>query len=1110
MSIKKACHTAVFILALASLFACGGEQSAAPLPAVPVTQAPPPAAEPLQAQATAAKPEKSEISADFNAANLALYLDQDKDGLVDAIDNDPLTPLRVVSGEGTLQIASIATDIDGYLADNTVIAGKSITGKLLNSDRYSAPFYLLWHSPQGIQAQQVVVDAQGHFTVAMDEVVPTGVSIAAQGVESKSIMVIAYSAQAPLIFKQTKAIYTEEPLVFEGIHLDKISELRIGKRVLDFTLEQNTIVARIPKGVTSNVLTWKAGMTEASKVLPLLRKVKLVTDDTIAQAHEWSAISEYGKILLSRPNNSVMALSTISLPVNNKATFLRFYHPSHRKIEAVIWPDSDSIILGTQSTLERHMLNRLSSSLHSNNLEAVKAVINTSFNSDAGQDALARINLLHAQAFSVQMEASLEQEVDNMLSLLSAQIEGIQNDSHKAFLLNNQSSSSLFDYFDDTFAAIFANNVMYQPISKIVSRPTQFGASSYSEMNISLHRDLLTCAGIESLNKPSGIWPSDLCARNEGVYFASVKVTNALTNKVLKTHIKTFIDSNLIGASGWGLLSLDPIAFITSDSGAPLCHMQICQLEFVTGGLGFTTNVSMTKEQQKVYNIVLGRTLLERVVLPIVSELLGLATVDGNITKCLATHITTKAPTSLVSYGIMIADFKAKIDAASRPDDIENILKETVTKYAYDVAASMLSTNELPKCLPAALSQSFFASLQEQVKDFAKKAAIPLRIAETATLLFQGYQAINTPETFTFEVAPRASITSVRTSSSDIDDAIPELFSTNDDDKLFIRGTKFVYLKSDNTNYWPKLRLQDRFGSKQTLQLNESHKVDISDFSWVDIAIPVSDLKPLMEKLRGDIINVSILMDDNDYSAFTSEGLPVIGRDIRWVGQAKVFRATPQNARRGRLITLNGENLQPFGSRNDLKLRLIQANDASKTGEIFKVESATASQIKFRLPQTELPLNFYKLRLETSDPNVQLDVPDDIKIGNLTGALNVLPQSASLVELYDAGAKIDDAIIIYIANANGDISQNGNFLSLELLEDNPLPAVSMWWLNEDLTAQNGGSTNPGQILVTCDAGGTDQICTYRVKGEINVAGKFESINFRGKLQSGDSIAHSFP
>jgi len=407
------------------------------------------------------------------------------------------------------------------------------------------------------------------------------------------------------------------------------------------------------------------------------------------------------------------------------------------------------------------------------------------------------------------------------------------------------------------------------------------------------------------------------------------------------------------------------------------------------------------------------------------------------------------------------------------------------------------------------LRQNFFQSLKEKVKEFAEKAAVPIRVANIATTAFQGFQAIYTPEKFTFEVAPRASITSISTSSSNIDEAIPELFSTVESSKLFIRGTKFVYLQSNGENYWPKLRLQDRFGNKQTLQLNETHKVDISDLSWVDIGIPISDLRPLMKKLRGDIINVSIIMDDNDYADFTSEGLPLPGRDIRWVGQAKVFRATPQNARAGRLITINGENLQSFGARADLKLKLIQANDATKTGEIFKLESATADKIKFRLPSS-LPLNFYKLRLETSDPNVQLDVPDDIAIGNLTGAINVLPQSASLVELYDAGAKIDDAIIIYIANATGDlISQNNSFLSLELLDDNPLPAVSMWWKDENLSAQNNGSTTPGQILLTCDSGGTDQICTYRVKGEINVDGTFKAINFRGKLQSGEDVAHSF-
>lgn len=1077
-----------------------------PTPPVEASSPPPPVEPNTEQQSQIIKPQiqRVVISNSFDEDSI----DQDGDGLIDALDNDPITALQRVSGEGALSLAFIGTDIDGSLQKNNILANGNVSGRVDNSGRYSPPFYLLWHHAKGVQAQEVSLDEYGHFTVIPEEVEPTGVSITAQGVESDAIIVTTYPAQSPLIFTHESPLIMGNSITLRGINTDAISELWLGNEPLDFTATTNTLVTTLPSTAHSNTLIWKSETGVFKQHLMLVREIELAATSHIAELGDWSALSDRSKIILPTQDSTVLSTAIIRLPLSNKPRYLRFYHENNRSVEAVIWPQTRRLVLGTQSTLESHIVRRISAQLKTEQQANVQALIEYTLTTQAGAEALNNLSVLHTKPISLETEQLLKTQVDNMLIALAEQS---QIDQLDIFATSKQRpiqrNSSLFDYFDDTFASVFASNVMYQPISKVVNLRSRHGANDYSGMSIGMYRDLSTCVGLESLNQPAGIWPSDLCARNEGVYFASLKVSNALTNKVLKNHVKEYLDTSMIGASGWGIISLDQIAYITSDKGAPLCHMQACRLEFLTGGLGLGTSVSMTNAQKQAQNIVLGRTMLERVVLPVVGYLLGKANVDGDTGKCLAKHILTKAPTSLVSYGTMIAEFKKKVDSANNEDEVLNTLKETVAKYAYDVAASMLASNDLPTCLSASLTNDYLASLKDKVSDFAEKAALPFLIAEVATTAFQGFQAVSTPEKFIFEVAPRASITRVSTSNST--DNIPELFSTVDSNRLLIRGTKFVYLKPDNSHYWPKLRLADRYGNKQTLQLGEQHKIDISDFSWVDIGIPVSDLKPLMKNLRGDIINVSIIMDDIAYPEFSSEGLPLPGADIRWVGQPKLFKATPQNARAGRLMTLRGENLQSFGSRADLKLTLIQANDENNTGEIFKVESATDTKIQFRLPSS-LPINLYKLRLETSDPDVYIDIPNDISKGNLVGAVNVIPQTASLLELYDAGAKIDDAFIVYVANANGDlISQNNEFLSLELLEDNILPAVTMWWQNEGLSAQNNGSTVPGQVSISCDLGGSDQICTYRVKGEINVNGTFKAINFRGKLKNGDSATHSF-
>lgn len=40
----------------------------------------------------------------------------------------------------------------------------------------------------------------------------------------------------------------------------------------------------------------------------------------------------------------------------------------------------------------------------------------------------------------------------------------------------------------------------------------------------------------------------------------------------------------------------------------------------------------------------------------------------------------------------------------------------------------------------------------------------------------------------------------------------------------------------------------------------------------------------------------------------------------------------------------------------------------------------------------------------------------------------------------------------------------------------------------------------GQISVSCNLGSSDEICTYRVEGEINVYGTFKAINLSRQIE----------
>lgn len=1040
-------------------------------------------------------------------------MDLDQDGLPDSIDLEPEQALTMLSGDTALSIANLGTVINSKEQSeqsstlaNAVIMGRTIAGKINNTAYYAGPFYLLWHKQDEISYQVLELDTNGEFTVDMIEIMPNAVSIATPLYVSEPYHIMAYAVDEPVLFDSSDRVYTGSTVELGGINLEKIETVSIGEQTLSFSVVEEKLHVDIPKQATSKQLVYTSGSHQRFTTLPLYRSISLSGDSSVSNASDWSALSEDQKLRLVSHNNSVFDLPELSLSVGEQLRFVRFYHDQHRDLQAVIWPDSEHITMGTRATIEAAIVARLRGGLTPEGHALVQYFIQDYLNSDIGVQASIDLDNLHKSDYSIKLESALSSTVDDALEYISEQSSAINSILAKSYdWPSNSNTQGVFDYLDDTFTAIFASNTMYEPIMSVVGLQARPGSSTYSGMKIGMYRDLTVCTGLESVNLPAGIWPSDLCVKNTGVYFASLQVTNPVTKTVVKSHVKEYLDTNMIGATGWGILSLSPIGYITSDAGTPLCHMQPCEMEFITGGFGVGTNINLSKTEEKIHDIVFGRTIMERVILPILTSALGLAADQDQTSRCLVTHIVTNAPTSSYSYGTMISEFKKKVDSANNESEVIGTIKETVVKYAYDLAAGMLSTQKLPSCLPAALRQEYLSSLANKVGDFAEKVSVPLRFADIAVQQMQGFEAIITPEKFTFDIAPRAAITSVYTSNST--NGTPELFSNIDSNSLYIRGTKFVYLQSDGTNYWPKLRLIDRYGNKQTLQLNESHKVDISDLSWVDIKIPMSDLRPLMKNLRGETINVSIIMDDDDYSEFSSEGLPLPGRDIKWVGQPKITIARPSIMRAGRLLSLKGENLQSFAARSDLKLTLIQANDSTKTGEILRVESSSESSIKFRLPST-LPTNTYKLKLETSDSTLFLDVPDNVSKDGLTGAITVIPQNASTLQILDSGAKIDDGMIVYVSNSDNKlISQNDSVLSLELAAGNNNPSVWMWWNDTGLSASSG-DTIPHNVLVACQQGGTDQICTYRVKGEVNVNGSFKSVNFRGKLKDAEEQSYS--
>lgn len=1027
-------------------------------------------------------------------------LDSDLDGVVDAQDAAPLTPFALSDGETALSLSELSLwneslwdDGPGEaLAKDRAQSGGLVQGKIENLAFHAGPYLALWYSEQGISSVEIAPDSEGYFITEVPETAVTSVAVLAGNQASLPRKIQTFPASAAIVLEPQERPHLGETMELPVINIPALDYLSLGSQTLEFeTLSATKIRTTLPPMSDSSVLVWESGGSRFSLPLNLNRRVQVVAGEDLVNAESWYRLDQAGRLNLGE-NLSPVQPAYVSVPVSEQAHIVSFYHDEFVSAKGIVWPDTELVTLGLESTLMAHLYER---AIGENiqvlgDLETYMTDVLAGVN---GQRALADLADLHAGLDSNQAYAVLSDWLD--LAVLE---------------LNDYApvqTQGVLDYFDDTFEAIFAGNTMYEPIMSVVDQRSRPGGSSYSGMNVGSYRNLLLCVGINNVNPPSGIWPSDLCTKNTGVYFASAQVTNLVTGKVLKSHVRDYLDTGMIGAKGWGLLSLNEIGYLTSDTGSPLCHMQPCEIEFITGGLGLGTNVRTNNSESRVQLIVLGRTFLERVVLPVLSEAMGGVADSASSGRCLIEHIVRSAPVATISYGTMIADFKKKVDAASNEQEVIATMQETVLKYAYEVATSMLQPGGLPKCLPAAIAKDLTENLSKRVVDFAEDVAVPLRYATIAVNAMRGFEAVNTPELFTFEVAPRASITSMTSSHSS--SGIPELLSTNDSSRLDIRGTKFVYLQSDNSTYWPLLKLRDRYGKSVTKRLGESNKVDISDRSWVDIKVTVEELKPLMAQLRGDIVNVSLLMDDRDYSDFSNEGLPIPGRDVRWVGQPKITSVSPKIARAGRLVTIKGENLQSF-NRADLKVQVSLASDPSQTADITTtVKYLSGSEIQFRLP-SNTPDNVYDVALKTSDPDVALSFDRGASLSGLSGAFVVIPNGASTIQLYDSGARSDDLISVTVTDAAGNtIRQNGEPLSLEIEAGDNLRARWMYWTNTNLSASDGGSTTPGGIEISCVDPNTDRICTWRVRGEVNVDGNFVSLNRRGKLEDFDATLETF-
>ena len=159
---------------------------------------------------------------------------------------------------------------------------------------------------------------------------------------------------------------------------------------------------------------------------------------------------------------------------------------------------------------------------------------------------------------------------------------------------------------------------------------------------------------------------------------------------------------------------------------------------------------------------------------------------------------------------------------------------------------------------------------------------MPLAVANAVNQAYQGWQILIAPEKIVFDVAPRAAITDMTTSSGE-----RTLYADSGSDFLRLYGTNLV--DQTDTGYYPDLVLSDRSGNTARMAITESQVHDASDFSWTDLRITVNELTPLIDQLGGSRFDVTLEMDHADYSGFPDGVLPLPGTHFDWIGDARLI-----------------------------------------------------------------------------------------------------------------------------------------------------------------------------------------------------------------------------
>lgn len=1006
---------------------------------------------------------------------VAWVQDSDGDGIPDEFDADPYNPPVVITSGTPLRIDRLYTPRPGIELEDQVMPGAKLVIETTGLLHYGGPWWLRWHHENGIFAREVFPDDQGRVEVEQPEVMPHAVSLVAATYGTAEHSVQALRANAPRLYPVSERLKAGAQVTLKGERLDQMHNLRLGKRPLPVdSILPNALVVSLPDLPMSQTFNWEDAngnyyFLDAS----IERPVTIGAATSLVEPGSWSVLTDSGLLNLAEGG-----IYWIPAGVTRALHFYQDDNPL--SVSAVVLPHQTEVDFGTRSTLKEWLwwyhVGATYTTEHdygyslprvADQLMDVESLLHQGLNGDLNAGVYAR------QAFQ-------------------AHINEHTHWPEPSQTVQDRSWWRL-EFLGDTVEAIMAGGNLYQPIVKVILEDAVSGSSSYANVNIGYHRDLTACSGLGSLNRPNDIWPSDLCVQNMAPFYSSLRVVDSRSGEVLKEHINNPFDPNLLGGSNFGFFNIPSVAYLTRDVGSgSLCRMRPCHVEVITGGLGWLANYELNQSERTVANHVLARTLLDRVVIPVIAAATN-SDSDSEGVQCIAETLLEPSVTDPYNYAVAISDWAENVNQSSSTTEVTMVTVSTIINPLIDLLVGLAGEPRFAECLVqmgADASSDMISNASDKLGKASRSASVPVFVLNRLNDAYQGWQLLTAPRKIVFDVAPRASITEITTSSGRFDERV--LYSNNENDFLRLYGTHLA--DPLDGGYWPTLVLTDRNGRQERLALNSSHVADASDMSWVELHILVEHLRPLVRKLSGSTFNVSLELDHGNYDEFPNNVLPLPGTEVEWVGDARltgVSRPILMPGERG--ISLYGENMGLF---NQPGLALEFTNE---DGEIFPADRVlynSSTSIRFGLSE-DMPPGRYNLTLLLGlIQELQLDDP-----------IEVVSADSSFVTLLDRGPELDDVMDIQLLSGSSRLAPFGEIVDFVIPSPNKDYSLTISWEEGNLMTFEKEVRDPSRIEILCIDGGDDGTCTWRLQGRIvgSVFGLISQFDESGSLAENEII-----